>query len=284
MHPELPVAVRLLESRPQGQNMCRMTFERPQRPPSPDAPRFNVDKVRPGQFVMIWLPGVNEKPYVLSHRDKERFGITVYRRGTFSKGLCDLQPGARVGFRGPYGRGFSEIEDSPESVIIGGGCGMASLSLLKERLPHSTMLQGSPTADDLLYRDRFPNQIIYTDDGSAGRKGFPTEWLEQAIEEDRVRRVFTCGPEVLMAKVVHLCLTKGVPCQAAMERHMKCGIGVCGQCECDGRLVCREGPVFSAEELSQMPSFGAVRRDKTGKVIPISNAEQCPLQPNVSEA
>jgi dihydroorotate dehydrogenase electron transfer subunit len=77
----------------------------------------------------------------------------------------------------------------------------------------------------------------------------------------------------MIKKVVEICDDAGLPCQAALERYMKCGIGVCGQCDCDGRLVCRDGPVFGREELAEMPSFGRVRRTATGEEVAIESAE-----------
>ena len=71
------------------------------------------------------------------------------------------------------------------------------------------------------------------------------------------------------------CRAAGVACQASLERYMKCGIGVCGQCDCDGRRVCVEGPTFSIEELEEMPSFGRTRRDKTGRRITVTAADEC---------
>ena len=60
---------------------------------------------------------------------------------------------------------------------------------------------------------------------------------------------------------------------------MECGIGVCGQCDCDGRLVCKDGPTFNLEELAQMPSFGRIKRGKAGQRIAVENADQCPSGP-----
>jgi hypothetical protein len=155
----------------------------------------------------------------------------------------------------------------------------ADLAPLAERLPRAAFVQGANTAGVLLYRDRFPNQVIFTDDGTAGRQGFPTEWVEEQARRKRLAMVYTCGPEAMMAAVADVCRRYGVGCQVSMERYMKCGIGVCGQCDCDGRRVCVEGPTFSLEELADMPSFGRIRRDRTGRRIDVAGAEQCPSAP-----
>jgi len=231
---------------------------------------------------MVWAPRVDEKPYVISYLDEDRFAITVQQRGPFSALLCSMKGGEKLGFRGPYGSGFRGIEPlaaGSGSALIGGGCGMAGLRLLKEALPESTLVQGAQTKEDLVFLDRFPDQIVFTDDGSAGEKGLPTQWLSESVARGRLRQVYTCGPELMMFRVVDICRRGGVACQASLERYMKCGMGLCGQCECDGRRVCVEGPVFDAAELADMPSFGRVKRDKAGRAVDVAEGDGCDYQP-----
>ena len=290
---QLPIALPLLERRQDTPRTATFFFPVPAR----REPSFDLPGLIPGQFVMVWLPGVDEKPYAISHLDEKRFAITAIKRGRFSTHLHQAAPGDLVGFRGPYGRGFWGWQDHiarPGIALIGGGCGMAVLAILADRLLLATVVQGAPTAEEVLYADRIPKQVIFTEDGTLGHKGVPTDWLGQALAPGRPRdegadqsgsvaaariqppplMVYTCGPEVMMAKVVQMCREAGVPCQASLERYVKCGCGVCGQCECDGQLVCRDGPVFSGEELAHMPSFGRVARLKSGKKVPIAAAEQ----------
>jgi len=280
LRPQLPVVLPLLERCRQTATTQTLFFPLPERP----AASLDLRSLTPGQFVMVWLPGVDEKPYAVSHLEGQRFGITVMGRGVFSSRLQGLGAGAQVGFRGPYGRGFwgwQGESDAAGIALIAGGCGMAPLALLAERLPVCTVVQGAPGADEVMFADRFPRQVILTEDGSLGRRGLPTEWLREALAAGEVRGVYTCGPEAMMVAVVAACREAGVPCQASLERYMKCGVGVCGQCECDGRLVCRDGPVFSAEELAGMPSFGRSRRLGTGQQVPL--AAPCTTPPRGSE-
>ncbi len=264
MQPQLPVVLPLVEKRRDTPRVVSLFFPLPGRA----EPCFDPLSAGPGQFMMVWLPGVDEKPFVLSSLGRNRFGITALVRGPFTTRLRDLAPGAPVGFRGPYGRGFRGWQEQAGGVVlVGGGCGMASLALLAEKLPRAALLQGAPTAEELLYTERFPRQVSFTEDGSAGRKGLPTEALREALERGEARAVYTCGPEPMMAAVVRMCRKAAVPCQASLERYIKCGFGVCGQCECDGRLVCRDGPVFSGEELAEMPSFGRTRRLASGRKV-----------------
>ena len=264
---QLPVVLPLLERRRETARMITLFFPLPDR----HEQCFDLGRLEPGQFIMMWLPGVDEKPFVASFLDGQRFGVTVHVRGRFTTAVRELSAGALVGFRGPYGRGFSGWPEQGEGVaLIAGGCGMAPLALLAERLPRATLVQGAPTAEELLFTERFPSQVAWTEDGSAGRRGVPTDWLREAVGRRELGAVYTCGPEAMMVAVVEMCRKGGVPCQASLERYMKCGIGICGQCECDGRLVCLDGPVFTGEELAAMPSFGRATRSATGQVIPLS--------------
>jgi dihydroorotate dehydrogenase electron transfer subunit len=268
--PSLPVGLIVEEVIPE----CEDTVTLLARRPGGDAAErgLDLDAAAPGQFVMVWLPRINEKPFTLAYLTDEHVGITVMRRGPFSDRLASLESGAAFGLRGPFGCGFWDLNAHAESdrvALIGGGCGMATLGLLAEALPAATLVQGARNGASLLYTERFAAQVLCTDDGSTGRKGFPTEWLAERIEAAALDAVYTCGPEVMMARVAELCRAGGVACQASLERYMKCGIGVCGQCDCDGRLVCQDGPTFDLAELAGMPSFGHEGRDKTGRRGPL---------------
>lgn len=76
----------------------------------------------------------------------------------------------------------------------------------------------------------------------------------------------SCGPEVLMKKLWDMAYKFKIPAQFSLERYMKCGIGLCGQCCVDdvGWRVCVEGPVFWSDELSLITEFGKYRRDASG--------------------
>jgi dihydroorotate dehydrogenase electron transfer subunit len=262
LHKQIPEVLPLLEKRKENEMIVSLFFPMPEE----TLPSFSPRSYQPGQFIMVWVPGVGEKPFVISYLQDDRFGITVLRRGEFTGLLCDADGSTTVGFRGPYGRGFWGWEEHLRIALIGGGCGMASIAPLADICNNVTIVQGAQRADQLIFTDRFKDQILYTEDGSGpARKGLPTAWLHEALREREVDLVYTCGPELMMKGIVDACAHAEVPSQAALERYMKCGIGICGQCECDGRLVCKDGPVFSGEELRQMPSFGRYRRDATGQ-------------------
>ncbi len=231
---------------------------------------------KPGQFILLWLPRIGEKPFAISYYEKEEFGVTVEEKGEFTKKVSKIKVGARLGIRGPYGHGF-EIKKG-KSIIVAGGLGMAPALPLIKKIRNSVIIQGAKSKDFLLYRmnkelletmEKQKNRIIYcTDDGSFGIKGFVTDILAEIIKKD-VQVVYTCGPEVMIKKVFDICEKKNVECQASLERFIKCGIGVCGSCVINGQLVCKDGPVFSSIQLRKLKELGKFARAKSGKKVSI---------------
>jgi len=215
----------------------------------------------PGQFVMVWIPGVDEKPFSIAGQDALGLMITVKRRGCFSSAISDIPEGSLVGVRGPYGRGFRLVEPG---CLIAGGCGFACLAPIADRFPGMPILYGENEAKDLVYRQRFPHTRFYTADGSEGKKGFPTDDLEAFLREDPCEMVYGCGPEPMLVKMIRICQSLGVSCQVSIERYMKCGQGVCGQCACGSVLACVDGTVFDGEELLQNPDFGRRKLNAAG--------------------
>lgn len=228
----------------------------------------------PGQFVMVWLPGVDEKPMSASYV-KGDLGITVLKLGEFTRKLFDLKPGDLLGIRGPMGRGFKIYGD--DLLIVGGGVGMAPLAPLAEEALRDgkkvTAIVGAVTARELLFVERIKKAgarvLISTDDGSAGKKGFTTDVLAELLEEESFDQCFTCGPEIMMYKVLQLTEEKNIPTQASLHRYFKCGIGICGHCVLDGTglRVCKEGPTFRDKELKKSFEFGKYWRNAAGQKI-----------------
>lgn len=238
--------------------------------------RHNLN-YKAGQFIMVWLPGVDEKPFAVSNFDKDFFGFTVLARGKFTKLLHEMKKGDGLGVRGPFGKGFS-IQDgvlnaNENACLIGGGCGTSSLVTLIEKYPknNTVAINGATTKSKLLFTNRFEDMIIYTDDGSAGEKGYPIDALEDLHKEHGFDIIYTCGPEIMMFKVYEFCKANNIKCEASLERYMKCGIGICGQCVCDGRMVCKDGPVFNLKELNDMDDFGKYSLLKSGQKVSIKD-------------
>ena len=228
----------------------------------------------PGQFVMVWIPLLDEKPFTLSYMQEGLIGISVLRRGAFTNALHSKKAGDMIGIRGPYGRGFN-LHAHSDICTVGGGIGMASLATLVDRLNlvsekrqgTTTIIQGARTSAEILYQKRFKDMKVCTDDGTAGFKGTTVDLLNDLLTKQRFQKVYACGPERMLYKVVGLCKEHGVECEVSLERYIKCGFGVCGQCDCSGQRVCIDGPVFNTEELSRMEDFGKITITKTGERV-----------------
>jgi len=247
-----------------------------------------IPDAEPGQFVMLWLPGVDEKP--MSIACPAPLTLTVARVGPFSTALHERKVGDRVGWRGPYGHGFSLRKDRP-ALLVSGGCGVAPLYFLATRaVEHhvpTIVALGARNALDLPYVEQFRalgvDLLLATDDGSLGCRGTVTDALLSILNLDLelpIRNphsafrnphsaIYACGPEPMLAAIHHLCHQYAIPGQLSLERYMKCGFGLCGQCALDGYLVCQDGPVFDVEQLDGLRDFGHAHRSATGRRIPI---------------
>lgn len=230
-----------------------------------------------GQFVNIWVPGVDEKPFSIAYDNGTETYITFYAVGDLSKTLFDYNEGDKVGIRGPYGTHY-QWKNGENLVLMAGGYGAAPMYFVaNEAVKDECKIEfviGARTKDLLLYLDRIeklPNTTLHvaTDDGSMGRKGYNTQILEELLAAGAVDQVFGCGPEMMEKRIVDLCLSAGVKSFISAERYMKCGFGVCGHCCLDdsGDRVCKEGPVMSGELLAASPEFGKYHRDKVGKKV-----------------
>ena len=230
---------------------------------------------RPGQFAMIWLPGCDEKPFTLTAAGKE-CAVTVREKGKFTKAVFELKKGDRIGIRGPYGNGF-EFEKVKRACIVAGGCGAAPIVLLAEQLKKKgasvSIVLGAGTGKECLFRKRLEKAAgkvyITTDDGSLGEKAFASDALEKLLEKGKFGVVFGCGPEGMMKKVFAACEKAKVECQLNLERFMGCGFGICGSCAIGEFLVCKDGPVFTGEQLRKTRQFGESAMLKSGKAVSI---------------
>lgn len=225
----------------------------------------------PGQFVMAWLPGVDEKPFSLAHADPVI--LTVAAVGPFSRALHELAVGDRIWLRGPLGKGYVLPGVAPEAagtppgsaarraLLLGGGYGVAPLRFLAERLLAAgyavSMIIGARSAADLLLVDAFEAMDVplwlATEDGSAGLRGLATDAIELALAAApaETAMVYACGPTGMLRAIAGICQTRNLPAQLSWEAHMRCGIGLCGSCEVgDGWLTCLDGPVFPFDPIA----------------------------------
>ena len=228
----------------------------------------------PGQFAMVWVPGVGELPMsIMIHDDPDRAAFTVRRHGVASTGLYNVDVGGKIGVRGPYGNSF-DVRNG-RLLLVGGGTGLVPLMrLLGRTVPGDdvTILIGARRREEVFFedlakrilQDRSHSVIVTTDDGSYGRRGLVTDEAEKLCREIAFNGVYTCGPEIMMYRTVQIARQNGFFVQASLERMMKCGVGICGSC-CMGRdLICHDGPVFDGGHLASNPEFGRIFRNKAG--------------------
>ncbi len=243
-----------------------------------DVKTFILDNpmaVAPGSFVMVWLPGVSENPFSVSHHFP--LSITVKRVGdetSFTSRLSSLHVGDRLWIRGPYGHTFPLPSSNNMHYLVAGGTGAIPLAFLSE---HSNVgkeklfaFLGAKNKDEILFEERFKRAIgedrvlVSTEDGSYGYRGLVTD-LFDCVNLKPNSRFYVCGPEKMMKFAAEKAVkyTDARNIYLSLERYMKCGRGLCGSCEVNGYRTCVDGPVFTYRQLSE-GDFGRYSRTRSG--------------------
>jgi len=233
-----------------------------------------MSNVLPGQFAMVWIPGINELPMsVMISNESGKAAFTVRKHGLASTGLFNIKTGEKIGVRGPYGNAF-DIKQG-KLLLVGGGTGLVPMMRLLTHLKPTddvTVLIGAKSKDEVFFENlandlltnNSHNVIVCTDDGSYGEKGFVTDVVEKLVSDTHFDGVYTCGPEKMMYKTVQSAHSRGIFVQASLERMMKCGVGICGSCCVGEDLACKDGTIFDGVHLSQNKEFGYSHRNKAG--------------------
>jgi NAD(P)H-flavin reductase len=222
----------------------------------------------PGQFNMLYVFGVGEIAVSVSGdcADEAHFVHTVRDVGAVSKAITQLETGAALGLRGPFGVGWPVAgADGSDIVIVAGGLGLAPLRpaiyhILANRARYGrvTILFGSRNPGDLLYRDELEAwrghldvdvevTVDHADADWRGNVGVVPALIPRATFDPHRTVAFVCGPEVMMRYTVSALREAGVCSEQiflSMERNMKCAIGLCGHCQFGPAFVCRDGPVM----------------------------------------
>jgi len=228
---------------------------------------------------MLWIPGVDEIPLsILSANEDGTISVAVKKVGEATQALHNKKVGETVGIRGPLGNSFTLKEG--KILMVGGGTGIAPLLFLTKKLASKTvkltLVIGAKTREELLFLDDLKEAcgrgelIATTEDGSYGIKCLATAPLKRLLAKEKFDIIYTCGPEQMMRKVFDLAEKHGMPSEASLERLMRCAIGLCGSCVVGKYRVCRDGPVFTANQLRDVKGeFGVSKRDFDGKRIPL---------------
>lgn len=229
---------------------------------------------KPGQFILFWLPGVDQKPFAISYQENNTTGITICRVGPFTEKVFKLKAGEQVGLQGPYGT-FFKTGKKKNIVLVAGGYGAAPLAFLANENTDRDIdfIIGAKSKEKLIFLKKNENgkhHLHYcTEDGSFGFHGYVTEKLKEIIRDKKIDLVCSCGPELMQFEIVKICQQERIPCQISLERYIKCGIGLCGHCVVDplGIRMCKEGPVISGKLARRILEFGKYYRDAMGRKI-----------------
>lgn len=228
-----------------------------------------------GQFNMVYLFGIGEVAIsIVSDPDEQEFlGHTIRAVGRVTSAIARLQAGEILGVRGPFGQGWP-LEESRgrDLVFVTGGLGCAPvvgaieyIFRRREQYGSVKILHGVKTPEDLLFRERFdswrkqPETEVLLASGQPGKSwrdhvGVVTELFELVSINPTNTIVLMCGPEIMMRLGVPILMTRGIPATAiflSLERHMECGVGLCGHCQMGPYFLCKDGPVMRYDRVAQ---------------------------------
>ncbi|MDX2428907.1 MAG: FAD/NAD(P)-binding protein [Xanthomonadales bacterium] len=248
---------------------------------TPDIKTFTIRPVEPiqfaaGQFVELAVPGIGEAPFTPSSSPKisDFMEITIMRTGRVTDWLHNMKEGDELGVRGPMGRAYP-IGDfhGREILIVGGGCGVGPLrslllALIDDLDAYARIIvrYGARSADSIVFKDAQLHgwnqggalDVMLTVDEESdswdGHVGMITDILEEDYLDCHASDgiAVMCGPPVMMKYGTSKLLERGYLPEniyLSMERNMSCGIGQCGHCRLGCYYVCKDGPVFSYDEL-----------------------------------
>lgn len=230
----------------------------------------------PGQFVEFSVIGEGEAPFCISNSPTRKPGIecSVKRMGKVTQGLHQLDVGDTVGIRGPYGNGFPVEQLKGKNLLfVAGGIGLAPLrSLLnycldnRDDFKQITIVNGARTSKDLVYKSEYSvwekakdTKLHLTVDCQEENwtcmVGVVPRILEQIKPDCKNSVAIVCGPPVMIKFTMPVILKLGFCPEAiitTLEMKMKCGLGKCGRCNIGHLYICKDGPVFTYNQLEKL--------------------------------
>ncbi len=235
-------------------------------------------KAKPGQFIMLWIPGVDEIPLSVLDVNNRLISVSVKAVGEATRHLHSMEMGETVGIRGPFGNSFTQSRG--RVLLIGGGTGTAPLLFLAKQLSQRTerlhFAIGAKTKDELLFIDALKgvcsekSLVTTTEDGTYGLQCLVTEPVTELLRQEEFDMIYTCGPEAMIRKIFDVAWHHKLPMEASLERLMRCGIGLCGSCMIGKYRVCRDGPVFTTAQLNEVKDeLGMSKLGFDGSRIPV---------------
>ncbi|HEU4921399.1 MAG TPA: 4Fe-4S dicluster domain-containing protein [Candidatus Limnocylindrales bacterium] len=229
---------------------------------------------RPGQFAMIALPAYPPLPISISRFREDAIELTIRAAGPATAAITGLGIGDGLGLRGPLGTSWPlEQAAGRDVVFVTGGIGLAPLRPLvdavraqRDRFGAVRVFYGARTPADMLYREELDSwaaedgielalTVDRADESWNGPVGVVTHLFDRATWDGSRAVAFVCGPERMMQATADALAARGLTADrvfVTLERHMECGIGLCGHCQMGRYFVCRDGPVFSLAELGDV--------------------------------
>ena len=240
-------------------------------------PEIPFDVYRCGQFAELTVPGVGEGPFAMSNpaHKPELLEFTIQNAGYMTSRLHQMQEGDEVGIRGPYGNGFplEEFYGKEVLLLIGGVGFPPARSLLyslldeKSQFPRIIMCYGARSPEDIVYKyqlETLKSQIEFhitvdkADESWKGKTGVVTTLLDNVKVDLENTAAIVIGPPIMMKFGTLKLLETGYKPKniyLSMERKMYCGIGQCRHCMIDHYFICKDGPVFTFEQLMNFPDI-----------------------------
>lgn len=213
-----------------------------------------------GQFAHVYVNGKTlRRPISICSVKDDIIRIVFEVRGEGTEILSQTKKGELVNIIAPLGKGF-ELDQNKKTVLIGGGIGVPPMLYAAETLgKNAVVINGFRNRKAVILTEDFKKTgcefIETTDDGSYGIKGFVTQPLLQVI--NKADMVCACGPMPMLKGIAAIAHENHIPCQISLEQRMACGVGACLGCAVAIRKgenvvyqhVCKDGPVFNAEEV-----------------------------------
>lgn len=243
-----------------------------------DAEIRKAYRFQAGQFNMLYVFGVGEVAIsIVSDPDEPQFlDHTIRVVGRVTNVIGRMGIGDSLGIRGPFGQGWPMLEaKGKDIVVVTGGLGCAPVVgaieyMFRRRKEYGTIkiIHGVKTPQDLLYRERFdqwrqhPDTEVLLASDEPGKTwhyhvGVVTELFDQVEVDPEKTLVMMCGPEIMMRVAVNMLSHRGLRpdgMYVSLERHMECGIGLCGHCQLGPFFLCKDGPVMRLDKI--LPFLG----------------------------
>ncbi len=251
--------VKILSNKKIAHNIYSLEFE--------STPEISIST--PGQFINIRIRGEDapffRRPFSIAGTNEQSAEIIYEVVGSGTYYLSLLGTGDSLDIIGPLGTGFRFDKEKSNVLLIGGGIGLPPLLFLSQKMSYNginPMLLAGFRTKMVNYLPRHTDPVLYaTNDGTLGYNGYITDLLTDKLSEKKYERIFACGPEPMLSKVMEISDEFNVACSISVEKVFGCGTGLCLGCIIENSLkrytetgkkyslACKAGPVFDAADL-----------------------------------